>query len=101
MNANELNATCHRFSRFLGDNGVIRKFVNQLQLKSRYRGHNFRDSLVIRDYSERTEPGKYIISACAWVDSPEGVQFWRELHFEWKKLLENNMATTAGCRSIW
>ena len=75
--------TTSRLEKFLINRGLLKKFKNNLGKR-----HSYKETIA---QVIHTDCGlDYITSAFSWRDSPEGVHFWSEVHYEWELSLDEN-----------
>jgi len=69
------------FVAFLNEHDALKKFENNLLAwyNSRY---------TFRSYINDSHPYNYFYGAFPWNDSPEGEEFWKNLHNQWTMLVD-------------
>ena len=75
--------TISRLEKFLINRGLLEKFKFNLK---QYYSHYSNLNILIGN-----EPiDNLIMSSFNWASSPEGREFWRRLHREWNRCLDEN-----------
>lgn len=75
--------TTSRFEKFLINRNLLEKFKNNLGKYYSY--YPDIDSLTRAEFKR-----EYITGSFEWRSSPEGINFWIVVHYEWELSLDEN-----------
>ena len=75
------------FVDFLVNNDIYDKFINNLHMEVSASYHSFyrKDWMSIETFCDDLRWYDYVEFAFVWVDSPEGKDFWNNVHQLWMK----------------
>lgn len=69
------------FEKFLINRNLLERYENNLR-----KAYNTN----VKSFISKTYRYNFISSAFDWMDSSEGLEFWRKIESEWIKCLRNN-----------